>query len=250
MSTEFDTAEEIRAAIEGVPYADAKRQVTRRLLESLLYEKIVHPAQTTEAEGVLLFSLPAADARGEPVMYTCRGHRRDGFARLRLEPTTLRRHVAGEPSDSFSLTTFLLEIRPERPFAPARLAQFIGERTLRRGLSSPPPRPCATPRTTPLSRDSPMAIPTTRATSRGSASTWRPTGALAPSSSPVCVPTGSLCIALERVSRPPVISLRTRSWRATLVAIPCAPGKPRLLRAISTQIAMSSCPCIRGSGST
>ncbi len=127
MLTEFDMAEEIRVAIEGGGYADAKRQITRRLLESLLYEQIVRPTQTVEAGGALVFSLPAVDAQGGPVTYTCRGHRRDGFARLRLEPATLRRHAAGEPSDSFSLTTFLLEIRPEQPFAPARLAQFVGE---------------------------------------------------------------------------------------------------------------------------
>lgn len=116
----------VEAAIQSDSYAEVRRRILRQLLEALLYEGVI-AADTVEADGETVFRIAATTEKGEPAAYSCRGHRRMTFGRIRLSEAPILRTVGGSSQEADSLALFLLEMRRAIGADEDRLVTFITE---------------------------------------------------------------------------------------------------------------------------
>lgn len=111
--------------IHSQQFGAVRRRIFRQLIESAIYEGIIHPE--IELDGArLAFSVHGADAHGQPVTYLCYGQRCFSFDRVRLDETPVLR-IARDQAEAESLAQFLLETSGLHRAEPERMHRFIGE---------------------------------------------------------------------------------------------------------------------------
>ncbi|HTG69214.1 MAG TPA: IucA/IucC family protein [Candidatus Udaeobacter sp.] len=93
-------------------YAKVEQRVLCQLIEAVLYEEIVVPAQGVQAaddcSGQLV--LPGQSQEGEPVEYIVYGTRKFSFGRFRLKRGSVRRKRGNEGETAATLSNFVEEV--------------------------------------------------------------------------------------------------------------------------------------------
>lgn len=122
--TAWDTFAE---ALTSPCYQIAQRRVLRQLIEALLFEQVLIPHTTTEAQGTICFHIPALTAEGPPIDYRCHGRISDSFGRIRLDDSPVLRISADGGRPVASVQEFLLEVGPTIGTDETLLARFLRE---------------------------------------------------------------------------------------------------------------------------
>jgi 2-[(L-alanin-3-ylcarbamoyl)methyl]-3-(2-aminoethylcarbamoyl)-2-hydroxypropanoate synthase len=117
---------DLDAAVSSEKLVEVRRRIFRQLIESLIYEKIIHPESGQDGPQTV-FRLHGLDGDGRRVTYLCRGRMAWGFDRIRLASEPVLRIVDDEVCEAESLSQFLLEIRSLHGAGTELLLRFIHE---------------------------------------------------------------------------------------------------------------------------
>lgn len=107
-------------------FVRARRRVFRQLIQALIYEKTLTFAEHPEG-GEILFSFQGRAHDGESVTYRCKGIRRPGFGRIRLNPDPVLRIDNTATAEADSISRFLDELRESFTIRPEYLQRFKRE---------------------------------------------------------------------------------------------------------------------------
>jgi 2-[(L-alanin-3-ylcarbamoyl)methyl]-3-(2-aminoethylcarbamoyl)-2-hydroxypropanoate synthase len=117
---------DLDSAIRSEKPVAVRRRIFRQLVESMIYEKIIHPESGQEGPQTV-FRLHGVDAGGQRISYLCRGRRAWGFDRIRLSAEPLMRISDGKACEAESLSQFLLDLRSLHGAGDELLLRFIHE---------------------------------------------------------------------------------------------------------------------------
>jgi siderophore synthetase component len=117
---------DLDSAIRSEKLVAVRRRIFRQLVESMIYEKIIHPESGQDGPQTV-FRLHGVGIDGCPVTYLCRGRQAWGFDRIRLSAEPVMRIKDGEAGEAESLSQFLLELRPLHGAGDELLLRFIHE---------------------------------------------------------------------------------------------------------------------------
>src|SRR5687767_9255042 len=98
---------DLDAAVRSERLIEVRRRIFRQLVESMVYEKIIHPELGPElgSDGTrTVFRLHGLDGDGCRVTYLCRGRQAWGFDRIRLSADPVMRIKDGEACEAESLS--------------------------------------------------------------------------------------------------------------------------------------------------
>ncbi|WP_254778363.1 IucA/IucC family protein [Aneurinibacillus thermoaerophilus] len=112
--------------LDSEPFVMVRRRIFRQLIQSLIYEGMIHPEQRSGKGGDVLI-LPGRDREDNRVEYHFRATRTFSFERICLSSDPVKRVIHGEEKEAESLTTFLYEIAPFIHASEAKLSLFIDE---------------------------------------------------------------------------------------------------------------------------
>ncbi|WP_308366758.1 MULTISPECIES: IucA/IucC family protein [unclassified Microbulbifer] len=107
-------------------FVQARRRVLRQLIQALIYEKTLEVSERPEG-GEILFSFSGRDRDGEALTYSCRGIRRPGFGRIRLNAEPVIRTDGAGAREADSISRFLDELRGSFTVHPEYLERFKRE---------------------------------------------------------------------------------------------------------------------------
>jgi 2-[(L-alanin-3-ylcarbamoyl)methyl]-3-(2-aminoethylcarbamoyl)-2-hydroxypropanoate synthase len=117
---------DLDSAIRSEKLVAVRRRIFRQLVESMIYEKIIHPESGQDGPQTV-FRLHGVDAVGQRVSYLCCGRRTWGFDRIRLSAEPVMRIADGKAGEAESLSQFLLELRSLHGAGDELLLRFIQE---------------------------------------------------------------------------------------------------------------------------
>ncbi|TCP55755.1 siderophore synthetase component [Tumebacillus sp. BK434] len=117
----------LASALESAQWTEVRRRIFRQLIESLIYEGIVHPETEQHADGTETYRFHGRDAAGDDVTYVCTGRRALSFGRIRLTRDPVLRQANGAEREADSLSAFLLETAELLGADDDKLSTFLEE---------------------------------------------------------------------------------------------------------------------------
>lgn len=117
---------DISGIFSSPAFSEARRRVLRQLIQALIYEKNLEVSECPAGDEIL-FSFSGRDRDGEALTYSCRGIRRPGLGRIRLNSGPVIRTDGAGAREADSISRFLDELRGSFTIHPEYLERFKRE---------------------------------------------------------------------------------------------------------------------------
>lgn len=108
-------------------YTQSRRRLFKQLIQALVYEDTIKYEEKKLSTGLVEFSVQGIAKNGQPVIYSCKGHRRASFGRVELNAEPVLRTCSSQVGEAASVREFLSEIAPSFTIAAEFMGRFIQE---------------------------------------------------------------------------------------------------------------------------
>lgn len=108
-------------------YTQSRRRLFKQLIQALVYEDTIKYEEKKLSTGLVEFSVQGIAKNGQPVIYSCKGHRRASFGRIELNAEPVLRTCSSQVGEAASVREFLSEIAPSFTIAAEFMERFIQE---------------------------------------------------------------------------------------------------------------------------
>jgi siderophore synthetase component len=108
-------------------YTQSRRRLFKQLIQALVYEDTIKYEEKKLSTGLVEFSVQGIAKNGQPVIYSCKGHRRASFGRVELNAEPVLRTCSSQVGEAASVREFLSEIAPSFTIAAEFTERFIQE---------------------------------------------------------------------------------------------------------------------------
>jgi 2-[(L-alanin-3-ylcarbamoyl)methyl]-3-(2-aminoethylcarbamoyl)-2-hydroxypropanoate synthase len=108
-------------------YTQSRRRLFKQLIQAFVYEDTIKYEEKKLSTGLVEFSVQGIAKNGQPVIYSCKGHRRASFGRVELNAEPVLRTCSSQVGEAASVREFLSEIAPSFAIAAEFMERFIQE---------------------------------------------------------------------------------------------------------------------------